>query len=135
VTGIQSVIMAEAATLALAALINDWLNFNYTTFLTDCQQLVHFLNQQDQTHPPDWRIKFFTQSYTNYSNHRRAKVLKISRNLNATADGLARLALLESSNTYYHVCSYQNHNHHCPLVEAMESVNLQYVTLLSAWCC
>jgi hypothetical protein len=135
VTGIHSVLMAEAAALALAARVNDSFNFYNTIFLSDSQQLVHFLNQQDQTHPPDWRIKFFTQSFTNYSLHRRGKVLKINRNLNTTADGLARLALSVSSNTYEHARSYLNHSHHCPLVEAMAIVNLQHVTLLSASCC
>jgi hypothetical protein len=43
--------MAEAAALALAARVNESLNFDNTTFLSDCQQLVHFLNQQDHTHP------------------------------------------------------------------------------------
>ena len=51
----QSVIMAEAAALAIAAMV-----FNNTVFLSDCQQLVGFLNQSDLTHPPDWRIKCFT---------------------------------------------------------------------------
>jgi hypothetical protein len=53
--------MAEAAALALASTINDRLNFNNTSFLSDCQQLVQFLNAIDQTNPPDWKIKFFTQ--------------------------------------------------------------------------
>jgi ribonuclease HI len=91
-TASQSVLMAEAAALAIAATLNDSLHFDSTTFLSDSQQLVHFLNQQDQSHPPDWRIKFLTQSFTNYSVRRRATILKISRNLSATADGLARQA-------------------------------------------
>lgn len=32
---VHSVLMVEAAALALAAAINDWLNFNTTTILTD----------------------------------------------------------------------------------------------------
>jgi hypothetical protein len=46
-------VMAEAAALALAATVNDALNINDATFLSDCQQLVHFLNDADQTNPPD----------------------------------------------------------------------------------
>jgi hypothetical protein len=92
-SGTQSVIMAEAAALALAAMVNDRLNFNNTAFLSDCQQLVHFLNTTDQTYPPDWRIKPFTQIFTNCSAYRQAKIFKISRNLNSTADSLARQAL------------------------------------------
>ena len=52
-SGDQSVLMAEAAALALAAVLNDALNFDNTAFLSDCQQLVDFLNQNDHTHPPD----------------------------------------------------------------------------------
>jgi hypothetical protein len=84
--------MAEAAALALAAMVNDRLNFNNTAFLSDCQQLVHFLNTTDQTYPPDWRIKPFTQIFTNCSAYRQAKIFEISRNLNSTADSLARQA-------------------------------------------
>jgi len=50
VSRVQSVLMAEAAALALAAMVNDNLNFNNTTFLLDCRQLVDFLNQRDQEH-------------------------------------------------------------------------------------
>jgi hypothetical protein len=80
--GVQSVLMAEAAALALAAQVIDSLHYDNTTFLSDCQQLVLFLNQQDQSHTPDWRIKYYTQSFTNSSAPRRAKILKINRNLN-----------------------------------------------------
>jgi len=134
-TGVQSVPIAEAAALALTARVNESLNFDNTTFLSDCQQSVHFLDQQDHTHPPDWRIKFFTQSFTNCSVHRRAKILKINRNLNTTADGLARQAFSASGTRYQPVCSYLHHSHQCPLVEALNSVNMQHVTLLSASCC
>lgn len=66
-TGAHSVIKAEAATLALAAIVSDKLNFGNTTFLSDCQQLVDFLNITDQSHPPDWRITYYTQIFANYS--------------------------------------------------------------------
>lgn len=92
VSGVHSVLMAEAAALALAATISDLLNFNNTTFLSDCQQLVHFLNAVDQSYPLDWRIKSFTQMFPNRLGRRQAKICKINRNLNATADALARQA-------------------------------------------
>jgi hypothetical protein len=88
----HSVIMAEAAALALAAVINDSLNFTNTNFLSDCQQLVYFLNSADQSNPPDWRIKFYTQTFINYASRCQAKIFKIDRNLNTTAHGLARQA-------------------------------------------
>lgn len=46
-SGVHSVLMAKAATLALAAIINIRLNFNNTYFLSNCQQLVKFLNGAD----------------------------------------------------------------------------------------
>lgn len=50
-TNAASVLMAEVAALALAATVNDAFNINNTTFLSDCRQLVHFLNDADQTNP------------------------------------------------------------------------------------
>jgi hypothetical protein len=82
--------MAEAAALALAVVLNSKLNFNNTCFLSDCQQLVHFLNGADQNHPPDWRIKPFTQLFRNHANQGHANIYKINRNLNSTSDTLAR---------------------------------------------
>jgi len=79
---------AEAAALALAATVNDALNINNTTFLSDCQQLVHFLNDKDQTIPPEWKIKLFA----NCSAHRRSKIFKVNRNLNSTVDNLVEQA-------------------------------------------
>jgi hypothetical protein len=55
-----SVLMAEAAALALAAIIADRLHYNNVTFLSDCQWLVHFLNSTDLTNPPEWQIKHYT---------------------------------------------------------------------------
>jgi hypothetical protein len=48
-----SVLMAEAAALALAALITSSLNITGCTFLSYCEQLVHFINSVDQSNPPD----------------------------------------------------------------------------------
>ena len=81
-TNAASVLMTEAAALALAATVNDALNINNTTFLSDCQQLVHFLNDADQTNPSDWRIKYFTQLFANCAGQRRQKIYKVNRQLN-----------------------------------------------------
>jgi len=53
------------------------LSFTNTTFLSDCQQLVEFLNQPDLTHPPDWRMKCFTQIFHNSTLHQQARIFKI----------------------------------------------------------
>ena len=127
--------MAEAAALALATVLNEALNFHDTAFLSDCQQLVDFLGQNDHTHPPDWRIKFFTQLFINSSARSHAQIFKISRNLNSTADSLARQALSASVSTLEPACSYLHHHLQCPLSAALPSVNMQAVTILSASCC
>jgi len=58
-----SVLMAEAASLALAAQVIQRLNITNCNFLSDCEQLVHFLNMADHSDPPDWRIKPFTAAF------------------------------------------------------------------------
>ncbi|XP_066388478.1 uncharacterized protein [Miscanthus floridulus] len=138
VSGVHSVLMAKAAALALAATLNDRLNFNNTTFLSDCQQLVHFLNAADQNHPPDWRIKSYTQLFRNTAYPRHAKIYKINRNLNTTAHALARQAFSASVpivSSIEPVCSYMRHATHCPLLDALTDVNLQSVTVIAAYCC
>lgn len=111
----HSVIMAEAAALALAATVTDLLNFNNTAFLSDCKQLVHFLNEADQEHPPDWRMKPYTQLFANCANRRQAKIYNISRTLNTTADALARPVNVPTNASFENMCSYSNHDHQCPL--------------------
>jgi len=63
----SSVIMAEATRLALASAISYNLNLSGVNFLSDCEQLVRFLNKNDISDPPNWRIKYFTQSIANYT--------------------------------------------------------------------
>jgi hypothetical protein len=89
-TEATSVIMAESAALALAATITDCMNLTNVNFLSDYEQLVHFLNVDDQSNPPDWRIKYFTQLFSNHSRSKQSRLFKINRSLNTTADALAR---------------------------------------------
>jgi hypothetical protein len=96
------------------------------------------LNITDQSHPPDWRITYYTQIFANYSARWQAQIFKIRRNLNTTADTLARQAFSASvptSSTHEPACSYSNHGHQCSLVDALTYVSLQSVTLLSPSCC
>jgi hypothetical protein len=133
-----SVIMAEAAAMALAAVVTEQLNYNGVSFLSDCSQLVHFLNANDHNHPPDWRMKPFTQIFDNCVINRQVKVYKISRTINNTADVLARLAFSSTVNTSLSIefaCSYQGHGQQCPLRSALNSVNLHSCRVLAASCC
>jgi hypothetical protein len=59
-TACSSVLMAEAAALALAVNVTHHMNLTNINFLSDCDQLVQFLNAADHSNPPDWRIKYFT---------------------------------------------------------------------------
>ena len=134
-TGSSSVIMAEAAALALAAAVTEGMNLNNINFLSDCEQLVHFLNAADQTNPPDWRIKYFTQLFSNHSSCRQSRIFKISRTLNTTVDALARQALSDSESQHFESsCSYA-HVNQCSLLQALQSVSQNSVRLLSARCC
>lgn len=129
--------MAEAAALALAAMITQRLSLQGVNFLSDNDQLVRFLNALDQTHPLDWRIKHFTQVFSNHTAQAGARILKIQRSENHTADVLARqaLSICTTASTLACVSSYIAHASQCPLSMALQSVTLKYVRLLSAYCC
>jgi ribonuclease HI len=86
----SSVFMAEAAALALAVTVVQELHLQHINFLSDNQQLVHFLNGSDHSNPPDWRIKPFTQIISSTMTGRRVSIRKIRRTQNQTADLLAR---------------------------------------------
>jgi hypothetical protein len=64
-TGVPSVLTAEAAALALAALISERLGFQQVNFLSDNQQLINFLHDSDNANPPDWTMKYYTQMFYN----------------------------------------------------------------------
>ncbi|XP_066311755.1 uncharacterized protein [Miscanthus floridulus] len=133
----SSVIMAEAASLALASAISYNLNLSGVNFLSDCEQLVHFLNKNDISDPPDWRIKCFTQSIANYTRSRSSKILKIHRRLNTTADALLREALqlqnLQNTNLEFS-CSSEHQMPHSNVLQALQSVGLTDVSILAARC-
>ena len=74
-----SVLMAEAAALALAATVTERLHLQHTNFLTDNQELVLFLNASDHSNPPDWRIKHFTQLFIDFTEQSSTRIFKIQR--------------------------------------------------------
>jgi hypothetical protein len=94
--------MAEAAALALAARTANNLNFsNNVSFLSDSSQLVQFITSEDHSHPPDWRMKPFTQEFDICTTATQANLYKISRTLNTTADALARQAFFGSETSFF----------------------------------
>lgn len=89
----SSVLMAEAAALALAAIITEKIGLQRVNFLSDNQQLVNFLNAQDQTNPPEWRIKYYTQIFYNSTAPRNTRLYMIQTTQNQTTYTLARRAI------------------------------------------
>jgi len=137
-TATTSVLMAEAAAMALAAIVTNCLGLQQVIFLFDNQQLVHFLNGLDQANPPEWRIKYFTQTFSNFTGQRDMRILRVQRAHNQTADVLARQALLESQSPVSSglLCNCSNAAHvQCTLLEALQPVALNSVRLLTAVCC
>ena len=57
IEGIQSVLMAEAAALCLAARVAKQLSLSSVNFLTDNQSMPNFYNSRDLFNPPHWNIK------------------------------------------------------------------------------
>lgn len=132
-----SVLMAEAAALALAAVLTERLHIQNTSFLSDNQELVNFLNSSDQSTPPDWRIKNLTHKFNDSTRQRNTRVFKIRRNLNLTAHTLAKQAFLDMQShppTLSVSCSNRNHVLQCPLMEALQTELLASVTILTARC-
>lgn len=76
----SSVLMAEAAAIALAAVVTGKLGLRHTNFLSDNQGLDNFFNTSDDANPPDWRIKHLTQTFINHKKHRSTELFKIPRN-------------------------------------------------------
>jgi len=104
-----SVLMAEAAALALATTIR----LQQVSFLSDNQELVHFLNGPDQADPPNWRIKYYAQTFTIFSTTSENRVFKIQRAQNYTADALARQSFFQSqsSSPTVLICTCSNMQH------------------------
>lgn len=135
--GSTTVLMAEAAALALAAIIIQSLNLQGVKFLSDNEQLVLFLNDPDQSNPLDWRIKHFTQQFSNCAAQTGATIFKIDRINNQTADTLAKQALSVGPSTFSLdcICSNTAHVPQYPFIEALSSVTLNSVRLLTPSCC
>jgi hypothetical protein len=133
-----SVIMAEAAALALAAAIMDRLNLTGINYLSDNEQLVRFLNSDDHSNPPDWRIKPFTQVFNNHTTGTNVKVYKIHRSQNSTAHNLARQALQEAAQQNQDAtfsCLSEHNVNPCQWLQALHDVDLHNVTITAALCC
>jgi len=134
----SSVIMAEAASLVLASAVGHNLNLSGVNFLSDYEQLVHFLNKNDISNPPDWRIKYYTQTFANFTRSSSSNIIKVHRRLNTMVDALARQAVQHSTfqnSDLEFSCSLEHHMPHCNVLQALQSVGITGVTILAARCC
>jgi hypothetical protein len=116
-SGCSSVLMAEAASLALVASITQALNINSCNYLSDCQQLVHFMNNKDSTNPPNWRIQPFTKVFTNTTRLQATRIFRLVD---------LRTQLLMCLNVRHHI----RHLTHSLLVCALDYFVLQALHLL-----
>jgi hypothetical protein len=74
----SSVLMAEAAALALAASVVSAMDIPSPIFLTDSQQLVTF-NGSNHSSPPLWDIKHYTQKFINFNAAKQLQGLQNSK--------------------------------------------------------
>jgi hypothetical protein len=128
----SSVLMAEAASLALAAWIISLLRMEDITFLTDSQLLVNFFNGLDFSSPPHWDIKPFTQRFLNAVANTDVQVLKIDRSFNVTAHTLANQAFRSTEGQCISPspsCTHADHVSSCPLHMALQSVSWEPFSL------
>jgi hypothetical protein len=134
---ITSVVMAEAACLAFAAAIASELGLQVISFNTDNQLLVNYLNGSDNSTPPSWDSKPFTQKFINYNHGKIVHILKIPRSRNSIAHSLARSANNASlSNCLPEFeCKNPEHVDNCPLKWALDCVSWDAVPFIAAKCC
>lgn len=138
INNITSVIMAEAAAMALAALVSTMLQIEEISYLTDSQLLVNYLNGPDHSNPPHWDVKPFTERFLISVANRRIQVLKVQRNMNATVHILANQAFRSSEylcNSVNVSCSNASHGSSCPSQLALQCVSCEPFWTIAARCC
>jgi ribonuclease HI len=132
--GSTSVLMAESTALALATSLCRMMNLEDISFFTDSQLLVNCINRENTAHPPDWRIKPFTQAIVS-SLQDSYKVHKIPRIQNYMAHSLANRALHHLNFHYIappSLCTNSSHVLECPLLNALHLVTIKSVMVLTA---
>jgi hypothetical protein len=111
---------------------------NSVVFYSDCATLVDILNSRNSASLPDWRMKFYTQIFDDYTKGRRPQIVKLDRKMNCIVDNLAKLAFESSAvqlHNYVPVCTSVHHVQQCPMLDALPSVTLGQTRILAASCC
>jgi hypothetical protein len=132
-----SVLMAESADLALATSLCRRMNLEHISFFTDSQLLVNCNNGENTAHPPDWRIKPFTQIIVS-SLQDSYKVHKIPRTQNHMAHSVSNRALHHLDFHYIAqptLCTNSSHVLECPLLNALQLVTINSAMILIASYC
>lgn len=130
-----SVIMAEAAALAVAAVAANQLSYNESPFYLIAANwcISSMVKTTAILQIGGWR----SSHYNCMLNH-QARVYNISRSLNSTADAFTRLALLlpvTSEESIEYACSYSGHELQCPLQSALNTVFLHSCRILAVSRC
>lgn len=138
IDNVSSVIMAEAAAMALAARTARALALQQANYLTESQLLVNFFNSNSLSTPPDQRIKPLTQDFIHSLEGNQIKVYKVERETNITAHSLAtqahRLLSQPPSSQPVFSCSNVAHVYQCPVKNALASVNMSPFRLHTVRC-
>jgi hypothetical protein len=143
-----SVLMAEAASLALATSVIQVLNLNCCSYLSDCQQLVHFLNMatcrivNNWFTSSTWLIQPTLQTGESSPSLRSSTSQELghqesskSAEAKTTADALARQAFSSQLTDLETTCPYELCPPQCCVLQALHLVDLTDVTVLAATCC
>jgi hypothetical protein len=95
-------------------------------------------SKDDLANPSQWRIKYYTQTFDNFTSARTLSIYKIQCRLNTTADSLAcqaRQLQVPQHAALEFLCASADHTTSCNVQQALQCVSLTGVTILTATCC
>lgn len=125
----SSILMAEAATLALVTTLLNHMDIHSAHLVSDNQLLVNYINGPYSPNPPDWRIKPYAEIVSS-TLPSSCRIYQIRRMQNHMADSLARQSLhLISSNQqpFSGLCTNTSHVHGYPLLSALQFVTINSI--------
>lgn len=105
ITAVQSVLMAEAAAITLAAKTISLLNITAANYIRDNKLLVNMLSSHSPSGLQEWTLKPLLIEFKSNNRGVRHQVYKIHRSQNITSPSLASQARTFSSNFPLFVCS------------------------------
>ena len=134
ITTIQSVLVAEAAAISLAAKTISLLNITAANYICDNKLLVNMLSSQSPSGLQDWTLKPLLIEFKSNNREVQHQVYKIHRSQNITSHSLPYQARTFYSNFPLFVCSNLDHRLSCPVIQSQQSVHWANVILLHVRC-